>query len=138
MPDGHPQAMPQVIDVDELFGTHRVLVEPLMQAVVNEMVFVLVQDGASVSFVVDQQPVGTLLMNRADEPFGITVRLGCPGRDRDHLDAVGGEDSIKGGGERGVPVTADRTGAQSVTQPGEFALKATVAPGWILLCQAQD
>ena len=26
MPGGHPQAMPEVITVDELFGTHRVLV----------------------------------------------------------------------------------------------------------------
>jgi hypothetical protein len=83
----------------------RVLVEPLMRAVVIEVMLVLVQDGAGVSFVVDQQTVGALLTNRADEPFGITVRLGCPGRDLDHLDAVGGEDSIKGGGELAVPVT---------------------------------
>ena len=57
----------------------RVLVEPLMRAVVIEMMFVLVQDGADVSFVVDQQTVGALLTNTADQPFGITVRPGCPG-----------------------------------------------------------
>jgi hypothetical protein len=45
----------------------RVLVEPLMRAVVIEMMFVLVQDGSGVSFVVDQQPVGALLRNRADD-----------------------------------------------------------------------
>ena len=82
-----------------------------MRAVVIEVMSVLVQDGAGVSFVVDQQTVGALLTNRADEPFGITVRLGCPGRDLDHLDAGGSEDSIKGGGELGVPVTDQKRNA---------------------------
>ena len=82
-----------------------VLVQTLVWAVVIEMVLVVVEDGAGVAFVVDQQPVGALGADTADEPFGITVRLWCLGRDLDHLDAVGGEDGIEGGGELGVPVT---------------------------------
>jgi hypothetical protein len=37
-----------------------VLVEALVRAVVIEMAHVLVQDGAGVSLVIDQQPVGAL------------------------------------------------------------------------------
>jgi hypothetical protein len=33
--------------------------------------------------------------------------------------------------------SADRRGAQAMSQPGEFSLDAAVAPGRILLCQAQ-
>jgi hypothetical protein len=81
-----------------------VLVESLVRAVVVEVALVLVQDGAGVSLVVDQQFVGAFLADRADESFGVAVRLRCPGRNLDYFDAVGGEDSVEGGGEFGVPV----------------------------------
>jgi hypothetical protein len=80
------------------------LVEALVWAVVIEMAHILVEDGAGVSLVVDQQFVGAFLADRADEPFGVAVRLRCPGRNLDYFDAVGGEDSVEGGGEFGVPV----------------------------------
>jgi hypothetical protein len=51
-----------------------------MRAVVIEMMFVLVHDGAGVSFVVDQQTVGAPLTNSADEPFGITGDVLTTGR----------------------------------------------------------
>jgi hypothetical protein len=81
-----------------------VLVEALVRAVIVEMAHVLVEDGVGVSFVVDQQPIGALFADAADEPLGIAVRLRRPGRDLDHIEAFGGEDSIEDGGELGVPV----------------------------------
>jgi hypothetical protein len=82
----------------------RVLVEALMRWVVIEMAHILVNDGAGVSLVVDQQSVGALLANAANEPLGIAVRSRRLGRDLDHIDAFGGEDGIEGGGELGVAV----------------------------------
>ena len=81
-----------------------VLVESLVRPVVVEMALVVVKDGTSVSFVIDQQPVGALGADAADEPLGIAICLWCPGRDLDYFDAVGGEDGIKGVGEFGVSV----------------------------------
>ena len=80
------------------------LVEALVRAMIIEMAHVLVKDGASLLLVVDQQPVGALVADAVNEPFCVAVRPGRPGRDLDHLDAVGGEDGIEGGGELGVPV----------------------------------
>jgi hypothetical protein len=59
------------------------LVEALVRAVVVEVAHVLVEDGEGVSFVVDQQPIGALLANTADESLGVAVRLRCLGRDLD-------------------------------------------------------
>jgi hypothetical protein len=58
----------------------RMLVEALMRSVVMEMTHILVNDGAGVSLVVDQQSVGALLANAANEPLGITVRSRRPRR----------------------------------------------------------
>lgn len=94
-----------------------VLVEALVRAVVIEMVYILVEDGEGVSLVVDQQPVGALFADAANEPFGVAVCPGSLGRDFDHIDAFGGESRIEGGGEFGVPV-ADQEAEQgdSLTQ----------------------
>jgi hypothetical protein len=57
-----------------------------------------------VLLVIDQQPVGALSSNAADEPLGIRV---CPRRawwGLDHVDAFGGEHGVEGPGELGVPV----------------------------------
>jgi hypothetical protein len=45
-----------------------VVVEALVRPVVVEMVHLLVEDGAGVSLVVDQQPVGALLANGTNRP----------------------------------------------------------------------
>jgi len=50
-----------------------VLVEPLVGAVVIKMAHVLVEDGAGVSLVVDQDSVDALGAYAADEPFGVGV-----------------------------------------------------------------
>ena len=87
------------------------LVEALVRPVVVEMALVLVKDGASVSFVVDQEPVGALRTDTADESLGIAIRLRNPGRDLDHVNSFGGEDGVEGVGELGVAVAdqeADR------------------------------
>lgn len=49
------------------------LVEALVRPVVVEMALVLVEDGAGVSFVVDQEPVGALRTDTADESLGIAI-----------------------------------------------------------------
>jgi hypothetical protein len=209
-----------------------VLVEALVRTVVVEVPCKFVEDGKGMSLVVDQQLVGALFADAANEPFRVAVRPGCPGRDLDHVESFGGEHGIEGGSELGVPVAdqeakgsdpltevhqevasglggpgcgrmsshaqdvnpagayfhdeqdiesaqrdgvegeevcgqqpgglcmqkgpppgvcsawggaeagggenpADRTRAQVVSEPDEFALDAAVAPGRILLCQAQ-
>ncbi len=73
----------------------RVLVEALMRSVVIEMVHILVNDGAGVSLVVDQQSVGALLANAANEPLGIAIRSRRPRRDLDHIDAFGAKTASK-------------------------------------------
>jgi hypothetical protein len=84
-----------------------VLVEALVRAVVIEMVHVLVEDGAGVSFVVGQQPVGALFADTANEPFRVTVGSRRAGRDLDYVDAFGGEDGIECGSELGVSVAKE-------------------------------
>ena len=74
-----------------------VLVEALVRAVVIEMAHILVEGGEGMSLVVDQQPVGALFANAANEPFGVAVCPGSAGRDLDHIDAFGGENRIEGG-----------------------------------------
>ena len=81
-----------------------VLVEALVRTVVVEVPSKFVEDGDHVSLVVDQQSVGALLADTTNEPFGVTVCPGRPGRDFDHIDAFGGEHGVEGDGELGVPV----------------------------------
>jgi hypothetical protein len=80
------------------------LVEALVRPVVVEMALVLVEDGAGVSFVVDQEPVGALGADAADESLGVAIRLRGLGRDLDHVESFGGEDGVEGVGELGVAV----------------------------------
>jgi hypothetical protein len=69
-----------------------------------KVAYVLVEDGAGVLFVVDQHSVGAFFADAADEPLCITVGSRRVGRDLDDVEAFGGEDSIEGVGELGVPV----------------------------------
>jgi hypothetical protein len=80
------------------------LVQSLVRAVVIEVALVLLEDSAGVSFVVDQHFVGALFSDRSDEPFGVAVSPWCLWWGLDHLEALGGEDSVEGGGEFGIPV----------------------------------
>jgi hypothetical protein len=82
----------------------RVLAQALMRAMVIEVTHVQAEDGAGVSFVIDQYSVGALLADTADESLRIAVRLRGPGRDLDDVDAFGGEEGVEGVGELGVPV----------------------------------
>jgi hypothetical protein len=76
-----------------------VLIQALVRTVVIEMAHVAVKHSLGVSFVVDQQSVGALGADAADEPFRVAVRLGCAGRDLHHVDAFGGEDGVESGSE---------------------------------------
>jgi hypothetical protein len=82
----------------------RVLVETLVWAVVVEVAYVLVEDGAGMLFVVDQHFVGALFADAADEPFCITVGPRRAGRDLDDVEPFGGKDGIEAVGELDVPV----------------------------------
>jgi hypothetical protein len=81
-----------------------VLIEALVWTVVVEVAYVLVEDGAGVLFVVDQHSVGAFFTDAADEPFCITVRPRCTGRDLDNVEPLGGKNGIEAVGELGVPV----------------------------------
>src|SRR5919198_979714 len=74
------------------------LAQALMRAVLVEVVGVFAEDLPRVPFAVEQQPVGALLSDAADEPFRVAVRPGCPWRDLDDLHRFGGEDGVEGGG----------------------------------------
>jgi hypothetical protein len=51
----------------------RVLAQALMRAMVIEVTHVLVENGAGMSLVIEQQPVGALLANTADESLGMAL-----------------------------------------------------------------
>ena len=73
----------------------RVLIQALVRAVVIEMAHVAVKNSSGVSFVVDQQSVGALGADAADEPLRVAVRPGCAGRAFDDVDIFKGEDGMK-------------------------------------------
>src|SRR5262245_38518685 len=58
-----------------------------------------------VSLVVDQDPVGALLPDAADESFRVAVRSRCTRRNLDHGNALTGEHRVEALGESRVPVT---------------------------------
>jgi hypothetical protein len=111
-----------------------VLAQALARTVVIEMTHVLVEDGAGVSLVVDQQFVGAFLADAADEPLDIAVRLRRPGRDLDHVEAFGSENGIEGIGERGLPVTDRKRNAVICSPRSISRLRAIrvvqAAVGW--------
>jgi hypothetical protein len=94
-----------------------VLAQALVRAVVIDMAHVLVENGAGVSFVEDQQPVGALGADAADEPFRGAVRPGRTGRDLHNADAFGGEHGVESGGELGIPIADQEVeGADLLTE----------------------
>jgi hypothetical protein len=68
-------ASDQGITGDRASGVMRwwVLIQALVRTVVIEMAHVAVKHSSGVSFVVDQQSVGALGADAADEPFRVTV-----------------------------------------------------------------
>jgi hypothetical protein len=108
----------------------RVLIQALVRAVIIEMAHVTVKNNSGVSLVVDQQPVGALSADAADEPLRIAVRPRRTGRDLHHGDAFAGEDGIKGGGELGVPVAdQEAEGADLITEVGQQVAGGLSGPG---------
>jgi hypothetical protein len=110
-----------------LVGVGQALVWP----VDVDMTGVLVEDGAGMFLVVDQQLVGAFGVDAADEPFRRAVRPGRARMDLDHVDALGADDGVEGIGEFGVPVAdeeAERGGSvaqvrEQVANPGWFRLR---------------
>jgi hypothetical protein len=73
-----------------------VLAQALVWPVDVDMTGVLVEVGADMSLVVDQQLVGAFGVDAADEPFHRAVRPGRARMDLDHVDALGAEDCVEG------------------------------------------
>jgi hypothetical protein len=90
-----------------------VLIQALMWTVPDEVMFVPAQDDARVPFVVQQDPIGALCPDAANEPLRDRVRPRRPRRSLDHVDACGGEHSVEGPGELGVPVADQEPGCRS-------------------------
>ena len=65
------------------------LAQALVWPVVIEMADVLIKNSVGVSRVVNQQPIGALRADVADEPFRVAVRPGRAGRNLDDVDAFG-------------------------------------------------
>jgi hypothetical protein len=72
--------------------------------VLVEVTLVLAEDAASVTFVVDQHPVGAFSADAPNEPFRVAVGPGRPRWSPDHLHAFGGEYLVKAAGELRVSV----------------------------------
>jgi hypothetical protein len=66
--------------------------------------YVAVQHCSQVVFVDDEQPVGDLAPDGADEPLGITVGSRTPWRDLHDLDTGVGEDGVERSGDLAGPV----------------------------------
>jgi hypothetical protein len=71
------------------------LIEALRWTVLVEVLGVGVQECSGMLFVVDQEVVGALPADGADEPCDVAVRARCPRWNPDDLDALGGEDSVE-------------------------------------------
>jgi hypothetical protein len=103
--------------------------------VVIEVPGVLVEHCRGVTFVVDENSVGALGPDAADEPFGVAVGSWCPRWDLDRGDAFGGEHGIKGRAELGVPVADEEPkGRDSVVQIGDEVAGGLRGPRhcWVL------
>ncbi len=82
----------------------RPLIKRSMWTMSVEMTGVLVENGGQVMLTDDEHSVGALAANAADPALGHRVRPRCPRRRLDHLDALGGEYGVEGGGELGITV----------------------------------
>ena len=82
-----------------------VLVEALVRAVVFEMAHILVEDGEGMSLVVDQQPVGAVFANAANETFGVAIRSRRLHRSTQNANSLASEHGIEHAGEFAVAVS---------------------------------
>ena len=71
------------------------MIAALVRPVIVEVLGVLVEDCRSVALVVDEDSVGALGSDAADEPFGVAVSVRCARWDLDRVDAVGGKHRIE-------------------------------------------
>jgi hypothetical protein len=71
------------------------VIAALVRSVIVEVPGVLVEDVRGVAFVVDEDSVGALGPDAADEPFGIAVGSWCARWDLDRFDAFGGEHGVE-------------------------------------------
>lgn len=104
------------------------MVESLVRTVIIEVALVLIEDSAGVSFVVDQHFAGALFPDRSDGPFGVAVSPRCLRWSLDHLDAVGGEDSVDGGGEFGTRSRIRKRNAR-ICSPRSIS---RLRPAWVV------
>jgi hypothetical protein len=101
-------------------------------AVVVEVAYVLVEDGAGGLFVVDQHLVGAFFADAADEPFCITVGPRRVGRDLDYVEPFGGK-NVWGSniGGRAWPAGSRASGlghaaiGYSLVSPSRIALRCS-------------
>jgi hypothetical protein len=102
----------RVLERDQLaWRVWRDQAERLVRALAVVVVDVGTKCPLQLPFAEDQQPVQTLLTDRAHPTLGVRVCVGRPDRCLDHPDALGAKDLIEGRGELGVPVVdqeADR------------------------------
>jgi hypothetical protein len=82
----------------------RTLLSPLVRSMVVDVAGERVERGGGVAFAVEEDPVGALLADRADESLRVAVRSWCPRRGAHDLDAFGGEDVVERLGVFRVPV----------------------------------
>jgi len=80
------------------------LVAALVGPVVVEMVGVGAEDLVGVATVKEQDPVGALLADRADEAFRVRVAVGAARGDFGHGDGFAGQDRVERSSELGVAI----------------------------------
>lgn len=121
----------------------RVLVEALVWTVVVEVSLVLANDAVRVPLVVDQDPIGALSADAANEPLRVAVGLRRPRWSPDNLHAFGSEYFINSAGELRVSVVnQEPEGRGSLTKiptiDGRLLHVATAAAIISVLCVAAN
>jgi hypothetical protein len=102
----------------------------LVWPVVVEVSGVLGEDVCGVAFVVDEDSVGALGPDGADEPFGVAVGSWCPRWNLDCRDAFRGEHGIEGRAVLGVPVADEEPERRdSVVEVGHEVAGGLRGPG---------
>jgi hypothetical protein len=82
----------------------RRLPQGAMRAMAVVVIGVLGQHRPQLPAAQDQDPVQHLPPNRAHPPLRVRIRPRRPHRRGEHLDRLGGEDGVEGGGELRVPI----------------------------------
>jgi hypothetical protein len=75
----------------------------------------------------DQHPVQHLPPNRAHPPLRVRIRPRRPHRRGEHLDRLGDEDGVEGGGELRVPIADQKLELAAAVVKGLSRLRACCA-----------